>query len=138
MGTDTHTGTVERETAKNLTTEVTGAGTVGTARTGTESTEGVNKETYSNLTDAQSGGDTEDETRNLTTTDNGTVTRDGSETVTDTFHSEGSSPLRTYQALITEEIMGRQGQAWNFTDIIISDVQQIIASRIWKRRNCIV
>lgn len=64
----------------------------------------------------------------------------GKDTLTDKdhffeeFESEGSSPLRTFQALITEEIEGRSGEAWNFTDIIISNVQEIIASIIWKRR----
>ena len=70
-------------------------------------------------------------------TQTGTVGNVGTETVTDTFHSEGSSPLRTYQALIQEELDGRTGNGWNFTNIIIKDVQSMITNRVWKRSSLV-
>lgn len=63
----------------------------------------------------------------------GTVDTLGSELEKETFHSEGSSPLRTFQALIQEELDGRTGQSWNFTELVIRDVQAMIASMIWRR-----
>ena len=47
----------------------------------------------------------------------------------------GSRSLRTFQALIQEEIDGRTGAGWNFTEIVIRDVQSMIASKVWNRRN---
>lgn len=64
----------------------------------------------------------------------GTVGTVGNELEKETFHSEGSSPLRTFQALIQEELDGRSGQTWNFTELVIRDVQAMIASMIWRRQ----
>lgn len=144
-----HTGTVDHDTTFGKSTATTDGGTVSQKRTGTEGNEesstetyndltdtrtGTGTETYNDLTDTRTGSNNETETRNLTDTESGTVGTVGNELVTDTFHSEGSSPLRTFQALIAEEIEGRSGQAWNFTDIIIRDVQDMIASKIWRQR----
>ena len=131
---DDHTGTIDHDTTFGKSTATTEGGTVSQKRTGTEGNEESSTETYDDLTDTRTGTNSETETRNLTDTHTGTVESEGTELVTDTFHSEGSSPLRTFQALITEEIEGRSGQAWNFTDIIIRDVQAMIASKIWRQR----
>ena len=131
---DDHTGTIDHDTTFGKSTATTEGGTVSQKRTGTEGNEESSTETYDDLTDTRTGTNSETETRNLTDTHTGTVETEGNELVTDTFHSEGSSPLRTFQALITEEIEGRSGQAWNFTDIIIRDVQTMIASKIWRQR----
>ena len=61
----------------------------------------------------------------------------GTSKTTDEITSEGSSALRTYQALINEEVEGRSGAAWNFTELVIANVQKEIASIIWKRERII-
>ena len=132
---DAHTGSVNHDTTFGKATATTDAGTVSQKRTGTEGNEESSTETYNDLTDTIAGNTTDTETRNLTDTHEGTVQKVDNGTVTETFHSEGSSPLRTFQALIQEEIEGRTGQGWNFTDIIVKDVQSMIASRVWPRRN---
>ena len=132
-GTETHTGTVAHETDFGRTTSTSEGGTLSQKRTGTEGVEESSTETYNALTDANNGTNNATETRDLRGTQEGSVAQEGSETTSETFHSEGSSPLRTYQALIQEELDGRKGQAWNFTDIVIRDVQQMVTSRIWRR-----
>ena len=131
--TESHTGTVERETAFGKQTATTDAGTLTNKLTGTEGTSDVSTETFNSLKDTQSGTETKTETRDLTDKRTGTIGNVGNENVQETLHSEGSSPLRTFQALITEEINGRSGQAWNFTDLVIKDVQAMITSKIWRR-----
>ena len=61
----------------------------------------------------------------------------GTSSTTEEITSEGSTPLRTFQALITEELEGRSGDAWNFTELVIANVQKEIASIIWKRSRII-
>lgn len=128
--TDADTGTVTNKATG--TSETTNAGTVTNKGTGSETTDGETLETRdlastsSQIVDGTSTTDVEDSRTISGQIDDTGVTED-------TFHSEGSSPLRTYQALIHEEIEGRSGQVWNFTDIVIKDVQTIIASKIWKR-----
>ena len=133
--TETHTGTVKHDTTFGKQTATTDAGTLTNKLTGTEGTTDVSTETFNALKDTQAGTETKTETRDLTDKHTGTVDNIGNENVQETFHSEGSSPLRTFQALIQEELEGRTGQGWNFTDIIVKDVQSMIASRVWPRRN---
>lgn len=133
--TETHTGTVKHDTTFGKQTATTDAGTLSTSITGTEGTTDTSTETFNALKDTQTGTETKTETRDLTDKRTGTIDNIGNENVQETFHSEGSSPLRTFQALIQEEIEGRTGQGWNFTDIIVKDVQSMIASRVWPRRN---
>lgn len=129
--------TGQRRTQYGKTTAQTDTGQVTNTRTGDENTVSSNQQTFNNLTDATTRNGTETTTRNLTDKQAGTVDRAGSEDTTETFHAEGSSPLRTYQALIAEEIAGRSGQGWNFTDLIIRDVQSMITSRIWRRETLV-
>lgn len=133
VGTDTHTGTVEHETTFGKQVATSDGGTVSNKTTGTEGTTDNTTETYNALKDAHESDEKKTETRELTDKTTGTIDSVGTENATETFHSEGSSPLRTFQALITEEIQGRSGQGWNFTDIVIRDVQTMIASKIWRR-----
>lgn len=44
---------------------------------------------------------------------------------------EGSSPLRTFQALIWEELAGRSGGGWNFIELLFRDVRKEISIPIW-------
>lgn len=130
---DTHTGTVQHTTTFGKQTETTDSGTLTNKTTGTEGTTDSTTETFNSLKDTQTGTETKTETRDLTDKRTGTIGNVGNENVQETLHSEGSSPLRTFQALITEEIEGRSGQAWNFTDLVIKDVQAMITSKIWRR-----
>lgn len=133
--TETRTGTVKHDTTFGKQTATTDAGTLTNTISGTEGTTDTSTETFNELKDTQAGTETKTETRNLTDKSTGTIDNAGNENVQETFHSEGSSPLRTFQALIQEELEGRSGQGWNFTDIIVKDVQSMIASRVWPRRN---
>lgn len=128
-------GNTNNET-RNL--DGTESGTVNNARSGKDSSEETNSEIYKDITDALSGTESGNETVKKNDVHSGTVDNTGRDQFTEDFTSEGSSPLRTFQALITEEIEGRSGQAWNFTDIIIRDVQTMIASKIWRRSHGIV
>lgn len=112
----------------------TGKDTEKVAKTGTDSIDGGSTETYNNLRD--SGGSSMDTTEKTTGTkkQTGTVGNAGTEMQTETFTSEGSTPLHTFQDLISQEVEGRSGQGWNFTDRVILDVQAIIALKIWNRR----
>lgn len=131
--TGTKKGTSSHDTTfgKNVTT--TDGGAVTSKLTGTDGTVVTSTDTYNSIKDLATGSETATRTDDLTSTDSGTVGNVGNESFTESFHSEGSSPLRTFQALIQEEIEGRSGQGWNFTDIVIRDVQTMIASKIWRR-----
>lgn len=126
--------TTGSEESHNNTVTADDTGTRSNKQTGTEGTTDNSTQTFDDLTDTNTGATTNKTTKALTNTDEGTVANVGNEMVTETFTSEGSSPLRTYQALIQEEIEGRSGQVWNFTDLVIRDVQEIIVSKIWKRK----
>lgn len=129
----TETGTASHDTTYGKNVATTDGGTVTSKQTGTDGTAVTSTDTYNSIKDLATGSETATRTDNLTSTDNGTVGNVGNESLTENFHSEGSSPLRTFQALIQEEIEGRSGQGWNFTDIAIRDVQSMIASKIWRR-----
>ena len=131
--TGTKTGTSSHDTTFGKNVATTDGGTVTSKQTGTDGTVVTSTDTYNSIKDLATGSETATRTDDLTSTDSGTIGNAGSETLTENFHSEGSSPLRTFQALIQEEIEGRSGQGWNFTDIVIRDVQTMIASKIWRR-----
>lgn len=133
-GTDVHTGTVANEFVHGKTSTGSDTGTVTTGHDGTDTLKVTDKETYTNITDALTGSGTDVTVVGNETDHTGTVGNKEDEISEDIFHSEGSSPLRTYQALITEEIMGRSGPGWNFTDLVIANVQSMIASKIWSRQ----
>lgn len=133
--TETHTGSVEHETSFGKSISSTDAGTVTNKTSGTEGSTDVSSETYNAVKDVHDNVETKTEIRELTDKRVGTVGNVGNENVEETLHSEGSSPLHTFQSLITQEISGRSGQAWNFTDIVIRDVQTMIVSKIWRRQH---
>lgn len=150
---------VSRETTENNTVTVDDTtvtdGTIGT--TGTSSNNNTNQvnrfgmgsggsgSPESNTTDNSSGNSSSTENNDTTvTTDTSTVGSneidsteidttdiDGTVTVTETRTIKGSSPLRTYQALIDEELAGRSGVAWNAFQLMINDVRNELALKIW-------
>ena len=130
-GSDTHTGTNTSSTQHGLQTseDITGTDTV--ARTGTDKNNQTGSDVY-DVTDTTASTSDNNRTQDGATTDIGTVKNEGNGNETETFKSEGSSALRTYQALIQEELDGRKGDIWNFTNIIIEDVQSMIAMKIWR------
>ena len=53
-------------------------------------------------------------------------------TFNETIESEGSSPLRTFPALIIEEIMLRQGRGGNILNLIMNDIVQEMSAHVIK------
>lgn len=135
---DHHTGGSTHTTSFGKTNSVRDTGSVTDAHSGTDTVTGSSTETYKDLTDTTKRSLGTSSQVDETTTDGGTVTGTGKETYTETLHQEGSTPLRTYQALVKEEVEIRSGSAWNFTELVISDVQRLIALKIWERRDPIV
>ena len=76
--------------------------------------------------DSETVGSNESNTAEVDTTD-----IDGTVTVTETRDIQGSSPLRTFQALINEEIEGRSGLAWNAYQLFIDDVRRELTLKIY-------
>lgn len=139
--TDTTTINQERDTTSNASTtfgkvlDGTETDIEKVAKSGTDSVDGGSTETYNNLRDAGDSSRNSNEKITGTKKQTGTVGNSGNEKVTENFTSEGSTPLHTFQDLISQEVEGRSGQGWNFTDRVILDVQAMIALKIW-RRNC--
>ena len=131
---DLHTGNTTHTTSFGKTNSVRDTGSVTDAHSGTDVVSGSSTDSYKDLTDTTKRSLGTSSQVDETTTDGGTVTGTGKETYTETFHQEGSTPLRTYQALVKEEVEIRSGSAWNFTELVISDVRRLIALRIWERR----
>ncbi len=136
-GTDT---TVEDRDLASSTSELetrnlagTDTGTVTNAITGEETASETDSETTTDST-TQTGEETDTGTVSNNNSHSGTIGTDEDENLVETFESEGSSPLRTYQALITEEIEGRHGEGWNFTLLVIENVKDAIAIPIWPRK----
>lgn len=132
---DLHTGSTTHTTAYGKTNTTQDTGSVTDAHTGTDVVTGSSTDSYKDLTDTTKRSLGTSSQVDETTTDGGTVTGTGKETYTETFHQEGSTPLRTYQALVKEEVEIRSGSAWNFTELVINDVRHMIALRIWERRD---
>ena len=130
---DLHTGNTSHTTSYGKTNSTRDTGSTTDAHTGTDSETGSTTDSYKDLTDRTTRSLGSSSQVDETTTDGGTVTGTGKETYTETLHQEGSTPLRTYQALVKEEVEIRSGSAWNFTELIISDVRRLIALRIWER-----
>lgn len=130
---DQHTGNTTHTTSFGKTNSTRDTGSVTDAHTGTDTVNGTSTDTYKDLTDTTKRSLGTSSQVDETTTDGGTVTGTGKETYTETFHQEGSTPLRTYQALVKEEVEIRSGRAWNFTELIINDVRRMIALNIWGR-----
>lgn len=135
---DHHTGGSSHTTTYGKTNTSRDTGSITDAHTGTDVVTGTSTDSYKDLTDTTKRSLGTSSSVDETTTDGGTVTGTGKETYTETFHQEGSTPLRTYQALVKEEVEIRSGSAWNFTELVISDVQCLIALKIWERRNPLV
>lgn len=133
-----HTGTVSHTTAHGQTATTTDTGSATDSHSGTDTQRGNSTQTYNNLTDTDTRDLSSTSTSEERTTDGGTIKGQGRESFTETYHAEGSSPLRTYQALVKEEVEIRSGGGWNFTELVINDVQRLIALRIWERRNALV
>ena len=131
---DLHTGNVTHTTAYGKTNSTRDTGSTTDAHSGTDVVIGSSTDSYKDLTDKTTRSLGTSSQVDETTTDGGTVTGTGKETYTETLHQEGSTPLRTYQALVKEEVEIRSGSAWNFTELVISDVRRLIALRIWERR----
>jgi len=135
---DKHTGTVSHATAHGLTTNTSDTGTTTDTHSGSDTQRGSSTQTFDNLTDTLTRNLTSESNTTEQSTDGGTIQGQGKESFTETFHAEGSSPLRTYQALVKEEVEIRSGGGWNFTELVINDVRRLIALTIWERRNPIV
>lgn len=135
---DQHTGGSTHTTTYGKTNTSHDTGSITDAHTGTDVVIGTSTDSYKDLTDTTRRSLGSSSQVDETTTDGGTVTGTGKETYTETLHQEGSTPLRTYQALVKEEVEIRSGSAWNFTELVISDVQRLIALRIWERNFSIV
>lgn len=131
---EAHTGNVTHTTSFGKTNSTRDTGSITDAHTGTDVVTGSSTDSYKDLTDTTKRSLGTSSSVNETTTDGGTVTGTGKETYTETLHQEGSTPLRTYQALVKEEVEIRSGSAWNFTELVINDVRRLIALRIWERR----
>ena len=132
---DHHTGGSTHTTTYGKTNSTRDTGSVTDAHTGTDVVTGTSTDSYKDLTDTTKRSLGTSSQVDETTTDGGTVTGTGKETYTETLHQEGSTPLRTYQALVKEEVEIRSGSAWNFTELVINDVRRLIALRIWERSN---
>ena len=132
---DHHTGGTTHTTAYGKTNSTRDTGSVTDAHSGMDEVTGSSTDTYNSLTDTTKRSLGTTTKVDETTTDGGTVTGTGKETYTETLHQEGSTPLRTYQALVKEEVEIRSGSAWNFTELVISDVRRLIALKIWERSN---
>lgn len=130
---DLHTGGSTHTTTYGKTNSTRDSGSVTDAHTGTDVVTGSSTDSYKDLTDTTKRSLGTSSQVDETTTDGGTVTGTGKETYTETLHQEGSTPLRTYQALVKEEVEIRSGSAWNFTELVINDVRRLIALRIWER-----
>ena len=135
---DHHTGGSTHTTSYGKTNTTHDGGSVTDAHTGTDVVTGTSTDSYKDLTDTTKRSLGTSSQVNETTTDGGTVTGTGKETYTETLHQEGSTPLRTYQALVKEEVEIRSGSAWNFTELVINDVRHMIALRIWERSDMYV
>ena len=131
---DLHTGNTSHTTSYGKTNSTHDSGSMTDAHSGTDVVTGSSTDSYKDLTDRTTRSLGTSSQVDETTTDGGTVTGTGKETYTETLHQEGSTPLRTYQALVKEEVEIRSGSAWNFTELIINDVRRLIALRIWERR----
>lgn len=132
---DLHTGGSTHTTTYGKTNTTRDTGSVTDAHSGTDVVTGSSSDSYKDLTDTTKRSLGTSSQVDETTTDGGTVTGTGKETYTETLHQEGSTPLRTYQALVKEEVEIRSGSAWNFTELVISDVRRLIALWIWERRD---
>ena len=132
---DHHTGGSTHTTTYGKTNSTRDTGSVTDAHTGTDVVTGTSTDSYKDLTDTTKRSLGTSSQVDETTTDGGTVTGTGKETYTETLHQEGSTPLRTYQALVKEEVEIRSGSAWNFTELVINDVRRMIALNIWERSN---
>lgn len=132
---DQHTGNTTHTTSFGKTNSTRDTGSVKDAHSGMDVVTGSSTDSYKDLTDTTKRSLGTSTNVDETTTDGGTVTGTGKETYTETLHQEGSSPLRTYQALVKEEVEIRSGSAWNFTELVISDVRRLVALRIWERSN---
>ena len=130
-GTDTVT------TTHGLKNELTKAGAEAVAATGKDRDDRTETEQFTDRKDSRSIGVDETDILDTERDHTGNVKTDSKENFDETFEAEGSSPLRTYQALITEEITGRSGGAWNFTELVIKNVQEEIAAIIWRRKRLI-
>lgn len=130
---DLHTGSSTHTTSFGKTNTSHDTGSITDAHTGTDVVTGTSTDSYKDLTDTTKRSLGTSSSVDETTTDGGTVTGTGKETYTETLHQEGSTPLRTYQALVKEEVEIRSGSAWNFTELVINDVRRLIALRIWER-----
>ena len=130
---DLHTGNTSHTTSFGKTNSVHDTGSITDAHSGTDVVTGSSTDSYKDLTDRTTRSLGTSTQVDETTTDGGTVTGTGKETYTETLHQEGSTPLRTYQALVKEEVEIRSGSAWNFTELVISDVRRLIALKIWER-----
>jgi len=130
---DHHTGGSTHTTTYGKTNSTHDTGSVTDAHTGTDVVTGSSTDSYKDLTDTTKRSLGTSSQVDETTTDGGTVTGTGKETYTETLHQEGSTPLRTYQALVKEEVEIRSGSAWNFTELVISDVRRLVALKIWER-----
>ena len=135
---DQHTGSSTHTTTFGKTNSVRDTGSVTDAHSGTDVVTGSSTDSYKDLTDTTTRSLGTSSSVDETTTDGGTVTGTGKETYTETFHQEGSTPLRTYQALVKEEVEIRSGSAWNFTELVINDVRRLITLSIWERSFSIV
>ena len=135
---DHHTGSTSHTTTYGKTNSTRDTGSTTDAHTGTDVVTGSSTDSYKDLTDTTKRSLGTSSQVDETTTDGGTVTGTGKETYTETFHQEGSTPLRTYQALVKEEVEIRSGSAWNFTELVINDVRHMIALRIWERSDMYV
>lgn len=132
---DHHTGGSTHTTTYGKTNSTRDTGSVTDAHTGTDVVTGTSTDSYKDLTDTTKRSLDTTSQVDETTTDGGTVTATGKESYSETLHQEGSSPLRTYQALVKEEVEIRSGSAWNFTELVINDVRRLVALKIWERSN---
>ena len=135
---DQHTGNTTHTTTYGKTNSTRDTGSITDAHSGTDVVTGTSTDSYKDLADTTKRSLGTSSQVDETTTDGGTVTGTGKETYTETFHQEGSTPLRTYQALVKEEVEIRSGSAWNFTELVINDVRRLIALKIWERNFSIV
>lgn len=129
-----HTGGSSHTTSFGKSNSTRDTGSITDAHSGTDVVNGTSTDSYKDLTDTNSRSLATSSQVDETTTDGGTVTDTGEETYTETFHQEGSTPLRTYQALVKEEVEIRSGSAWNFTELVINDVRRLVVLQIWERR----
>lgn len=135
---DLHTGGSTHTTTYGKTNTSHDTGSITDAHSGTDVVTGSSTDSYKDLTDTTKRSLGTSSQVDETTTDGGTVTGTGKETYTETLHQEGSTPLRTYQALVKEEVEIRSGSAWNFTELVINDVRHMIALQIWERSDMYV